>query len=133
MQSGPAFIRENAPLVVLSACWFSCAVYLLTRSTTLFFSSLSLVASLDAWFVLSNPPLRRSEVADPASVRAMRRRRRRRTDAGALAIFNLFVIGIWVASGAGYFWPVWVLLGSALAVAVKALPWPDMVRERYAS
>ena len=95
--------------------------------------ALSLVASLDAWFVLSNPPLRRSEVADPASVRAMRRRRRRRTDAGALAIFNLFVIGIWVASGAGYFWPVWVLLGSALAVAVKALPWPDMVRERYAS
>jgi signal transduction histidine kinase len=95
--------------------------------------ALSLVASLDAWFVLSNPPLRRSEVADPASVRAMRRRRRRRTDAGALAIFNLFVIGIWVAAGAGYFWPVWVLLGSALAVAVKALPWPDMVRERYAS
>lgn len=46
MRRGPAFIRENAPLVVLSACWFSCAVYLLTRSTTLFFSSLSLVASL---------------------------------------------------------------------------------------
>ena len=26
-----------------------------------------------------------------------------------------------------------VLLGSVIAVAVKALPWPDMVRERYAA
>ena len=94
--------------------------------------ALGLVASLDAWFVLSSPPLRRSEAPDPASARALRRRRRRRADAGAVAIFNLFVIGVWVAAGAGYFWPVWVLLGSALAVAVKALPWPDMVRERYA-
>ncbi len=94
--------------------------------------ALGLVASLDAWFVLSNPPLRQSEAPDPASVRALRRRRRRRADAGAVAIFNLFVIGVWVAAGAGYFWPVWVLLGSALAVVVKALPWPDMVRERYA-
>jgi signal transduction histidine kinase len=95
--------------------------------------ALSLVASLDAWFVLSNPPLRRSEAPDPASLRALRRRRRRRTDAGALGIFNLFVVGVWIAAGAGYFWPVWVLLGSALALALKALPWPDMVRERYAS
>ena len=94
--------------------------------------ALGLVASLDAWFVLSSPPLRQSEAPDPASVRALRRRRRRRADAGAVAIFNLFVIGVWVAAGAGYFWPVWVLLGSALAVVVKAMPWPDMVRERYA-
>jgi len=91
------------------------------------------VASLDAWFVLTSPPLRRSEAADDAAARALRRRRRLRTDAGAMAILNLFVIGVWIAAGAGYFWPVWVLLGSAVAVAVKALPWPDMVRERYAS
>ncbi len=95
--------------------------------------ALGLVAGLDAWFVLANPPLRRSEVADAAAARALRRRRRLRTDAGAVAIVNLFVIGVWLAAGAGYFWPVWVLLGSAIAVAVKALPWPDMVRERYAS
>jgi signal transduction histidine kinase len=94
---------------------------------------IGLVASLDAWFVLSTPPLRESEAADAASARALRRRRRRRTDAGALAILNLFLIGVWIAAGAGYFWPVWVLFGSAVAVAVKALPWRETVRERYAS
>jgi signal transduction histidine kinase len=95
--------------------------------------AMGLVASLDTWFVLSNPPLRVSEAADADAVRALRRRRRLRTDIGAVAILNLFVIGVWVAAGAGYFWPAWVLLGSGIAVAVKALPWPDMVRERYAS
>jgi hypothetical protein len=94
---------------------------------------IGLVASLDAWFVLSTPPLRRSQAADETAARALRRRRRLRTDSGAMAILNLFVIGVWIAAGAGYFWPAWVLLGSAIAVAVKALPWPDMVRERYAS
>jgi hypothetical protein len=94
---------------------------------------IGLVASLDAWFVLSTPPLRRSQAADDTAARALRRRRRLRTDSGAMAIVNLFVIGVWIAAGAGYFWPAWVLLGSAIAVAVKALPWPDMVRERYAS
>jgi signal transduction histidine kinase len=94
---------------------------------------IGLVASLDAWVVLSSPPLRQSEAADAASARALRRRRRRRTDGGALAIFNLFVVGVWMAAGAGYFWPVWVMLGSAIALAVKALPWPETVRERYAS
>jgi fatty acid desaturase len=94
---------------------------------------LGLIASLDAWFVLSNPPLRLSEAADAEGLRTLLRRRRLRTDTGAAAILNLFVIGVWAAAGAGYFWPVWVLLGSAIAVALKALPWPDLVRERYAS
>jgi hypothetical protein len=94
---------------------------------------MGLVASLDAWFVLSSPPLRRSQAADETAARALRRRRRLRTDSGAVAILNLFVIGVWIAAGAGHFWPAWVLLGSVIAVAVKALPWPDMVRERYAA
>jgi signal transduction histidine kinase len=94
---------------------------------------MGLVASLDAWFVLSTPPLRRSQAADETAARALRRRRRLRSHSGAMAILNLFVLGVWIAAGAGYFWPAWVLLGSAIAVAVKALPWPDMVRERYAA
>jgi hypothetical protein len=71
--------------------------------------SLALVAGLDAWRVLSAPP---------------GRRRGLRTTAGTLAIVNLYLIGIWLAAGAGYFWPAWVLLGSAAAVALKAAPWP---------
>jgi signal transduction histidine kinase len=94
---------------------------------------LGLVAALDAWIVLSYPPLRESEAADEHAARSLRRRRRLRTDAGALALLNVFIIGVWVAGGAGYFWPAWVLLGSAVALALKALPWPHAVRERYAS
>jgi signal transduction histidine kinase len=92
---------------------------------------LGLMGGLDAWIVLSLPPLRASEAGDDESARALRRRRRLRTDAGALAILNVFVVGIWLAAGAGYFWPAWVLLGSAIAFALEALPWGDLVRERY--
>ena len=113
------------------------SVWALTGATDLWpvwpLLALGLIASLDAWLVLSYPPLRLSEAADAESLRTLRRRRRLRTDAGALAILNLFVIGVWAAAGAGYFWPAWVLLGSAVALALKALPWPDLVRERYAS
>jgi urea transport system permease protein len=46
MRRGSSVIRENTLLVVLSAVWLGCAVYVATKSSTLFFSSLSLVASL---------------------------------------------------------------------------------------
>jgi hypothetical protein len=36
-------------------------------------------------------------------------------------ILNVFLIGIWLAGGAGYFWPVWVMLGSVLMFALKAM------------
>ena len=80
---------------------------------------LGLVGGLDAWFAWSYDP--------------QRKHHRLRTSAGALAILNLFLIGIWIASGASYFWPAWVLLGSAIGLALKALPWHDAVRERYAA
>jgi len=44
--------------------------------------------------------------------------------AGILAIVDLYLIGLWVLGGAGYFWPAWVLLGSAVALGLKALPHP---------
>ena len=43
---------------------------------------------------------------------------------------NLFLIGIWIASGSSYFWPVWPLLGSAVALGLKFLRWTDIARER---
>ena len=53
-----------------------------------------------------------------------------------LAILDLFTIGIWLAGGGGYFWPAWVLLGTVIAVALKALPWNaghDHMYERFAA
>jgi signal transduction histidine kinase len=82
---------------------------------------LALVVALDAWNVLGTPPARRSDAG--ADVRAFRRRRGLRAAAGKLAIINIFLIGIWIAAGAGYFWPAWVMLGSAVALGLKAAPW----------
>jgi len=86
------------------------------------------IAALDAWRVLSMPPLRESDLSGAhdrdAALRRLGRRRRLRHHAGAHVILNLFIVGIWLASGSSYFWPAWVMLGSAVAIAVKALPRP---------
>ena len=37
-------------------------------------------------------------------------------------LVNVFLIGIWAASGGGYFWPVWPLLGWGIALAAHAAP-----------
>jgi hypothetical protein len=37
-------------------------------------------------------------------------------------ILNLFIVGVWVAANGTYFWPAWVMLGSAVSIALKALP-----------
>ena len=39
------------------------------------------------------------------------------------ALVNLMLIGIWAASGAGYFWPIWPMLGWGIGVAMHAVPW----------
>jgi len=94
---------------------------------------LGLVAGLDAWRVLAAPPPRESDLGpddSPDSARAFLRRRRLVLDAGALGIVNLTLIGLWLAAGAGYFWPAWPLLGSAVAVVLKALPWLPAARRR---
>jgi hypothetical protein len=35
-------------------------------------------------------------------------------------LVNALLIGIWAFSGAGYFWPVWVLLGWGVGLAFNA-------------
>jgi signal transduction histidine kinase len=89
---------------------------------------IGLIAGLDAWHVVSMPPLSETELTGThdreEELRALTRRRRLRHHIGAHAILNLFLVGVWIAAGAGYFWPAWVLLGSAVAIALKALPGP---------
>ena len=45
-----------------------------------------------------------------ARTRALRKRKFRGDLVGYIVI-NAFIIGIWVVSGSGYFWPGWVLAG----------------------
>ena len=95
---------------------------------------IGLIAGLDAWRVLSTPPLSEADVAAAMAsgdvddtgeaLYRLARRRRLRHHAGAHVILNVFIVGVWLASGSSYFWPAWVMLGSAVAVAIKALPRP---------
>ena len=41
-------------------------------------------------------------------------------DAVAYVIVNAFLIGIWAFTGAGYFWPAWVLGGWGVGLAFHA-------------
>jgi hypothetical protein len=90
--------------------------------------AIAFVGGLDAWRVVSMPPLRESDVDGAhdreAALRRLSRRRRLRHHVGAHVILNAFIVGIWLASGSSYFWPAWVMLGSAVAIAIKALPRP---------
>jgi len=87
---------------------------------------LGLIAGLDAWRVYGVPPLRESELEGAGNrAEALRRlvqRRRLRHHAGAQVVLNVFIIGVWLAAGGGYFWPAWVILGSAIAIGLNALP-----------
>jgi signal transduction histidine kinase len=89
---------------------------------------IALIAGLDAWRVYSAPPLADTELAGAedrdAAIRKLVRRRRFHHHAGAQVILNVFLVGVWLAAGGGYFWPAWVMLGSAVAIGLKALPRP---------
>jgi hypothetical protein len=44
----------------------------------------------------------------------------------AYVVFNAFLIAIWAFTGAGYFWPVWVLGGWGIGLVMHA--WEVFVR-----
>jgi signal transduction histidine kinase len=87
--------------------------------------SLAFLAALDAWRIYTEPA-----GGFLAARERMNTRRRVIATGGTLAIVNLFLIGIWIASGADYFWPAWVMLGSVVALALKAIPWSHAWHDR---
>jgi hypothetical protein len=52
--------------------------------------------------------------------RATRRRRELRSHLLTYLMVNAMLIGIWAATGADYFWPIWPLLGWGIGVASHA-------------
>ena len=54
----------------------------------------------------------------------VRKRARARADfrqhASSYLLVNLMLVAIWAATGAGYFWPFWPMLGWGIAVAFHA-------------
>ncbi len=45
-----------------------------------------------------------------------------RIDATLYAVVNVMLIAIWAASGSGYFWPIWVILGWGIGLGCHAAP-----------
>jgi fatty acid desaturase len=48
------------------------------------------------------------------------RKRKFRADLVAYVVINAFLIGVWAASGMGYFWPAWVLAGWGVLLVLDA-------------
>ena len=59
----------------------------------------------------SEPPTRRQRGGLETSVRI---------HAGIYVVVNVMLIGIWAATGGGYFWPIWSLLGWGIGVGSHA-------------
>jgi hypothetical protein len=50
----------------------------------------------------------------------VRKLRRFYTDALIYAVVNIGLILIWVISGGGYFWPIWVIIGWGIGLGIHA-------------
>ncbi len=74
--------------------------------------ALGLPLAIHAWVVLvrERPELARRQHVPPALAHYE----------GVALSFCLFFIVVWAVSGAGYFWPVWPILGFAVGFAVQA-------------
>jgi hypothetical protein len=61
--------------------------------------------------------------ADPERERTRKRLQDRR-DFGshlvAYVVINAFLLGVWMLTGAGYFWPAWVLAGWGVGLVLHA-------------
>lgn len=56
---------------------------------------------------------------DRARVR-VEKKRKFRGDCVAYVVVNAFIVGIWAATGFGYFWPAWVLAAWGLGLVLTA-------------
>jgi hypothetical protein len=54
------------------------------------------------------------------AIRSLRKKRDFRTHVVMYVLVNALLVGIWAITGAGYFWPAWVLAGWGIAVIANA-------------
>jgi len=55
-----------------------------------------------------------------AAIRRLQARRSFGQDLVAYVVVNAFLIGVWAMTGAGYFWPGWVLAGWGIGLVLHA-------------
>jgi 2TM domain len=54
------------------------------------------------------------------AIKVANKKRDFRTHLVAYVLVNALLVGIWAISGAGYFWPMWVIGGWGIGVAFNA-------------
>ena len=57
----------------------------------------------------------------------LEKKRKFRSDFVAYVVVNAFLVGIWALTGAGYFWPGWVLAGWGVGLILTA--WDVFLRQ----
>ena len=55
-----------------------------------------------------------------AAVRRLKDRQAFGQNVVAYVVVNAFLVGVWAVTGAGYFWPVWVMAGWGIGVVLHA-------------
>jgi hypothetical protein len=55
-----------------------------------------------------------------AAIARLKKRREFGQNLVSYVIINAFLIGVWAITGAGYFWPAWVLAGWGIGLALHA-------------
>lgn len=55
-----------------------------------------------------------------AAIERLKSRRDFKTHAAAYVIVNAGLVVLWALSGAGYFWPIWAILGWGIGLAFNA-------------
>lgn len=58
--------------------------------------------------------------ARAAAIRRLRDKRNFTQGLVAYVVVNAFMVVIWAATGGGYFWPIWVMAGWGVGVALHA-------------
>lgn len=60
------------------------------------------------------------EVRRNAALKRLKAKRDFKNHAAVYVIVNTLIVIIWAASGAGYFWPMWPILGWGIGLALNA-------------
>lgn len=55
-----------------------------------------------------------------AAIKHLEEKRDFTTDVVSYVVVNAFLIGIWAVTGAGYFWPVWILGAWGMGLVLHA-------------
>ena len=55
-----------------------------------------------------------------AAIERLKAKRDFRTDVFAYVVINALLVVIWAATGGGYFWPIWVMIGWGIGVIFHA-------------